>query len=101
MVPPAEAGLTAVEAGEGAAVLLLAPRQTLTFTGKCRLRCLYGAVRLLGFAVASHQPGLPVFSPATHCALTLEAQPADRPAAADLRQLRGPRRHAGTQRPPP
>lgn len=60
----------------------------LTFTGKCRLRCLYGAVRLLGFAVASHQPGLPVFSPATHCALTLEALPADRPTAADVRQLR-------------
>ncbi|XP_075629223.1 polynucleotide 5'-hydroxyl-kinase NOL9 [Balearica regulorum gibbericeps] len=94
MVPPAEAGLAAVEAGEGAAVLLLAPRQALTFTGKCRLRCLYGAVRLLGFAVASHQPGLPAFSPATHCALTLEAQPADRPAAADLRQLRAAARAA-------
>uniref|UniRef100_A0A8C4UYM6 Polynucleotide 5'-hydroxyl-kinase NOL9 n=1 Tax=Falco tinnunculus TaxID=100819 RepID=A0A8C4UYM6_FALTI len=55
------------------------PPQALTFTGKCRLRCLYGAVRLLGFAVASHQPGLPVFSPATHCALSLEALPAERP----------------------
>ncbi|KAM6402480.1 polynucleotide 5'-hydroxyl-kinase NOL9 isoform 2-T2 [Rhynochetos jubatus] len=87
-VPPAQAGLAAVEAAEGSAVLLLAPRQPLTFTGKCRLRCLYGAVRLLGFAVASHHPGLPVFSPATHCALSLEALPADRPPAADLRQLR-------------
>ncbi|XP_075577724.1 polynucleotide 5'-hydroxyl-kinase NOL9 [Pelecanus crispus] len=94
MVPPAEAGLAAVEAAEGAAVLLLAPRQALTFTGKCRLRCLYGAVRLLGFAVASHQPGLPVFSPATHCALALEALPADRPPAADLRQLRAAARAA-------
>uniref|UniRef100_A0A8C3PL58 Polynucleotide 5'-hydroxyl-kinase NOL9 n=1 Tax=Calidris pygmaea TaxID=425635 RepID=A0A8C3PL58_9CHAR len=94
MVPPAEAGLAAVEAAEGAAVLLLAPRQVLTFTGKCRLRCLYGAVRLLGFAVASHQPGLPVFSPSTHCALTLEALPADRPPAADLRQLRAAARAA-------
>ncbi|XP_074970011.1 polynucleotide 5'-hydroxyl-kinase NOL9 [Phalacrocorax aristotelis] len=94
MVPPAEAGLAAVEAAEGAAVLLLAPRQALTFTGKCRLRCLYGAVRLLGFAVASHQPGLPVFSPATHCALTLEALPAAHPPAADLRQLRAAARAA-------
>uniref|UniRef100_A0A8C4UV86 Polynucleotide 5'-hydroxyl-kinase NOL9 n=1 Tax=Falco tinnunculus TaxID=100819 RepID=A0A8C4UV86_FALTI len=67
------------------------PPQALTFTGKCRLRCLYGAVRLLGFAVASHQPGLPVFSPATHCALSLEALPAERPPAADLRQLRAAR----------
>lgn len=30
MVPPAEAGLAAVEAAEGAAVLLLAPRQVGT-----------------------------------------------------------------------
>ncbi|XP_040444228.1 polynucleotide 5'-hydroxyl-kinase NOL9 [Falco naumanni] len=94
MVPPAEGGLAAVEATEGTAVLLLAPRQALTFTGKCRLRCLYGAVRLLGFAVASHQPGLPVFSPATHCALSLEALPAERPPAADLRQLRAAARAA-------
>uniref|UniRef100_A0A8U7NUT6 Polynucleotide 5'-hydroxyl-kinase NOL9 n=1 Tax=Corvus moneduloides TaxID=1196302 RepID=A0A8U7NUT6_CORMO len=74
----------------GTAVLLLA----LTFTGKCRLRCLYGAVRLLGFAVASHHPGLPVFSPATHCALSLEALPGARPPAATLRQLRAAARAA-------
>ncbi|KAL2296518.1 hypothetical protein Nmel_015837 [Mimus melanotis] len=66
----------------------------LTFTGKCRLRCLYGAVRLLGFAVASHHPGLPVFSPATHCALTLEALPGARPPSAALRQLRAAARVA-------
>ncbi|XP_062363573.1 polynucleotide 5'-hydroxyl-kinase NOL9 [Cinclus cinclus] len=94
MVPPAEPGLVAVEAAEGTAVLLLAPRQALTFTGKCRLRCLYGAVRLLGFAVASHHPGLPVFSPATHCALSLEALPGARPPAAALRQLRAAARAA-------
>ncbi|XP_033924055.1 polynucleotide 5'-hydroxyl-kinase NOL9 [Melopsittacus undulatus] len=94
MVPPAEPGLAAVEAAEGAAVLLLAPRQALTFTGKCRLRCLYGAVRLLGFAVGSHQPALPVFSPATHCSLTLEALPAERPPSAELRQLRAAARGA-------
>ncbi|KAM8989626.1 polynucleotide 5'-hydroxyl-kinase NOL9 isoform 1-T1 [Ara ararauna] len=94
MVPPAEPGLAAVEAAEGSAVVLLAPRQALTFTGKCRLRCLYGAVRLLGFAVGSHQPALPVFSPATHCSLALEALPAERPPAADLRQLRAAARAA-------
>ncbi|XP_054031784.1 polynucleotide 5'-hydroxyl-kinase NOL9 isoform X1 [Dryobates pubescens] len=94
MVPPAEGGLAAVEAAEGAAVLLLAPQQTLTFTGKCRLRCLYGAVRLLGFAVAPHQPPLSVFSPATHCALTLETLPPARPPGGDLRQLRAAARAA-------
>uniref|UniRef100_A0A8B9T0V8 Polynucleotide 5'-hydroxyl-kinase NOL9 n=1 Tax=Anas platyrhynchos TaxID=8839 RepID=A0A8B9T0V8_ANAPL len=66
----------------------VSPPQALTFTGKCRLRCLYGAVRVLGFAIGPHQPGLPVFSPPTHCALALEALPAARPPAADPRQLR-------------
>lgn len=66
----------------------------MTFTGKCRLRCLYGAVRMLGFAVASHHPGLPVFSPATHCALSLEALPGARPLAVALRQLRAAARAA-------
>ncbi|XP_062449254.1 polynucleotide 5'-hydroxyl-kinase NOL9 [Rhea pennata] len=94
MVPPAEAGLTAVEAAEGAAVLLLAPQQALTFTGKCRLTCLYGAVRVLGFAIASHQPGQQLFSPPTHCALALEALPAAAQPAADLRQLRAAARAA-------
>ena len=54
MVPPGGAGLAAVEAAEGAAVLLLGPQQALTFSGKCRLMCLYGAVRVLGFAVGPH-----------------------------------------------
>ncbi|XP_064381419.1 polynucleotide 5'-hydroxyl-kinase NOL9 isoform X2 [Dromaius novaehollandiae] len=94
MVPPAEAGLAAVEAAEGAAVLLLAPQQALTFTGKCRLTCLYGAVRVLGFAIASHQPGQQLFSPPTHCALALEALPAEAQPAADLRQLRAAARAA-------
>uniref|UniRef100_A0A8B9T0I1 Polynucleotide 5'-hydroxyl-kinase NOL9 n=1 Tax=Anas platyrhynchos TaxID=8839 RepID=A0A8B9T0I1_ANAPL len=65
----------------------VSPPQALTFTGKCRLRCLYGAVRVLGFAIGPHQPGLPVFSPPTHCALALEALPAARPPAADPRQF--------------
>lgn len=72
----------------------VSPPQALTFTGKCRLRCLYGAVRVLGFAIGPHQPGLPVFSPPTHCALALEALPAARPPAADPRQLRAAARAA-------
>lgn len=72
----------------------VSPPQALTFTGKCRLRCLYGAVRVLGFAIGPHQPGLPVFSPPTHCALALEALPTARPPAADPRQLRAAARAA-------
>ncbi|XP_015738036.1 polynucleotide 5'-hydroxyl-kinase NOL9 [Coturnix japonica] len=89
--PPVGAGLAAVEVREGAAVLLLAPQQVLTFTGRCRLRCLLGAVRVLGFTVEPHQPPLPVLSPPTHCALSLEALPA---AHTDARQLRSAARSA-------
>uniref|UniRef100_A0A669QVU0 Polynucleotide 5'-hydroxyl-kinase NOL9 n=1 Tax=Phasianus colchicus TaxID=9054 RepID=A0A669QVU0_PHACC len=65
--------------------------QALTFSGKCRLTCLYGAVRVLGFAVGPHQPPLPLLSPPTHCALSLEALPAARAPYADPRQLRAAR----------
>uniref|UniRef100_A0A8C2T739 Polynucleotide 5'-hydroxyl-kinase NOL9 n=1 Tax=Coturnix japonica TaxID=93934 RepID=A0A8C2T739_COTJA len=70
-----------------------APRAppVLTFTGRCRLRCLLGAVRVLGFTVEPHQPPLPVLSPPTHCALSLEALPA---AHTDARQLRSAARSA-------
>lgn len=49
---------------------------------------------MLGFAVAPHQPPLPLLSPPTHCALSLEALPAARAAHADPRQLRTAARSA-------
>ncbi|XP_031469114.1 polynucleotide 5'-hydroxyl-kinase NOL9 [Phasianus colchicus] len=101
VAPPGGAGLAAVEAAEGAAVLLLGPQQALTFSGKCRLTCLYGAVRVLGFAVGPHQPPLPLLSPPTHCALSLEALPAARAPYADPRQLRAAARRALGAGPPP
>lgn len=47
--------------------------QRLTFTGRCRLRCLHGSARVLGFAVTPEQPAYDLFSPLTHCALSVEA----------------------------
>ncbi|CAM5167138.1 unnamed protein product [Eretmochelys imbricata] len=70
---PAARSLAAVEATEGAAVLLLPRAQKLTFTGKCRLTCLYGAVRVFGFTITQEQPPYDLFSPQTHSALTIEA----------------------------
>ncbi|XP_074831887.1 polynucleotide 5'-hydroxyl-kinase NOL9 isoform X2 [Carettochelys insculpta] len=70
---PAARSLAAVEATEGAAVLLLPHGQALTFTGKCRLTCLRGAVQVFGFTIAQEQPPYDLFSPQTHCALTIEA----------------------------
>uniref|UniRef100_A0A670ZKU7 Polynucleotide 5'-hydroxyl-kinase NOL9 n=1 Tax=Pseudonaja textilis TaxID=8673 RepID=A0A670ZKU7_PSETE len=49
------------------------PLQTLTFAGKCRLTCLYGSVRVLGFTIAPDQPPYDLYSPHTYCALTIEA----------------------------
>ncbi|CAI5782667.1 CLP1_P domain-containing protein [Podarcis lilfordi] len=65
--------LTAVEAKEGRAFLLLPQGQALTFTGKCSLTCLYGSVRVFGFNIVPDQPPYHLFSPYSHCALTIEA----------------------------
>ncbi|XP_067423163.1 polynucleotide 5'-hydroxyl-kinase NOL9 isoform X2 [Emydura macquarii macquarii] len=70
---PAAHSLAAVEAAEGAVVLLLLHAQKLTFTGKCRLSCLYGAVQVFGFTITQEQPPYDLLSPQTHCALTIEA----------------------------
>uniref|UniRef100_A0A452GHH3 Polynucleotide 5'-hydroxyl-kinase NOL9 n=1 Tax=Gopherus agassizii TaxID=38772 RepID=A0A452GHH3_9SAUR len=51
----------------------VSPPQKLTFTGKCRLTCLYGAVQVFGFTISQEQPSYDLFSPQTHCALTIEA----------------------------
>ncbi|XP_070615141.1 polynucleotide 5'-hydroxyl-kinase NOL9 [Erythrolamprus reginae] len=72
--PPAEpVTLRAAEAREGRAAVLLPADQTLTFTGKCRLTCLYGSVRVLGFTITPDQPHYDLYSPHTYCALTIEA----------------------------
>ncbi|XP_029139322.1 polynucleotide 5'-hydroxyl-kinase NOL9 [Protobothrops mucrosquamatus] len=72
-LPAKPAPLTAAAAGENRAAVLLPSEQTLTFTGKCRLTCLYGSVEVLGFTIAPDQPPYDLFSPHTYCALTVEA----------------------------
>ncbi|XP_077168880.1 polynucleotide 5'-hydroxyl-kinase NOL9 [Paroedura picta] len=70
---PQEEPRTAVEAAAGGVVVLLPPGQSLTFNGKCCLTCLYGSVRVFGFNIAPEQPPYNLFSPHTHCALSIEA----------------------------
>ncbi|XP_070812440.1 polynucleotide 5'-hydroxyl-kinase NOL9 [Pituophis catenifer annectens] len=72
-LPAEPATLRAAEDREGRAVVLLPAEQTLTFTGKCRLTCLYGSVQVLGFTIAPDQPPYDLYSPHTYCALTIEA----------------------------
>ncbi|GAA6216680.1 polynucleotide 5'-hydroxyl-kinase NOL9 [Lates japonicus] len=47
--------------------------QTLCFRGKCFLTCLYGRVEVMGFTIEEGQQSYPLFSPASHCPLTIRA----------------------------
>ncbi|XP_036781254.2 polynucleotide 5'-hydroxyl-kinase NOL9 isoform X2 [Manis pentadactyla] len=60
-------------AGPGRALLLLPLRQGFTFSGICRVTCLYGQVQVFGFTISQGQPAQDVFSPYTHSRLTINA----------------------------
>ncbi|XP_004086339.1 polynucleotide 5'-hydroxyl-kinase NOL9 [Oryzias latipes] len=55
------------------AVLVMQQDQTLCFRGKCFLTCLYGRVEVMGFTIEEGQKSYPVYSPASHCPLTIRA----------------------------
>lgn len=55
------------------AVLVMQKNQTLCFRGKCHLTCLYGRVEVMGFTIEEGQQSYPLFSPASHCPLTIRA----------------------------
>ncbi|XP_044067655.1 polynucleotide 5'-hydroxyl-kinase NOL9 [Siniperca chuatsi] len=55
------------------AVVVMQKEQTLCFRGKCSLTCLYGRVEVMGFTIEEGQQSYPLFSPASHCPLTIRA----------------------------
>lgn len=55
------------------AVVVMQKDQTLCFRGKCFLTCLYGRVEVKGFTIEEGQQPYPLFSPASHCPLTVRA----------------------------
>lgn len=55
------------------AVMVMQKDQTLCFRGKCFLTCLYGRVEVMGFTIEEGQQPYPLFSPASHCPLTIRA----------------------------
>ncbi|XP_062247362.1 polynucleotide 5'-hydroxyl-kinase NOL9 [Platichthys flesus] len=55
------------------AVLVMQMDQNLCFRGKCFLTCLYGRVEVMGFTIEEGQQSYPLFSPASHCPLTISA----------------------------
>ncbi|XP_066231012.1 polynucleotide 5'-hydroxyl-kinase NOL9 [Saccopteryx leptura] len=67
-------------AGPGRGVLLLPVERGFTFSGICRLTCLYGQVQVFGFTISQGQPPQDVFSTYTHSRLTINAVPYSMPA---------------------
>ncbi|XP_065325741.1 polynucleotide 5'-hydroxyl-kinase NOL9-like [Pelmatolapia mariae] len=45
--------------------------QTLCFRGKCLLTCLYGCIEVMGFTIEEGQQSYSLFSPASHCPLSI------------------------------
>lgn len=66
-IPPVRA------AGPGRVLLLLPADQGFTFSGICRMTCLYGQVEVLGFIISQGQPAQDIFSAYTHTSLTINA----------------------------
>ncbi|XP_072553501.1 polynucleotide 5'-hydroxyl-kinase NOL9 isoform X2 [Salminus brasiliensis] len=54
-------------------VLVLQQGQSLCFRGRCLLTCLSGRVEVLGFTIEQGQQPYPLFSPPSHCPLTITA----------------------------
>ncbi|XP_026375737.1 polynucleotide 5'-hydroxyl-kinase NOL9 isoform X2 [Ursus arctos] len=60
-------------AGPGRALVLLPLEQGFTFSGICRVTCLYGQVQVFGFTISQGQTAQDVFSTYTHSRLTINA----------------------------
>nr|XP_057906891.1 polynucleotide 5'-hydroxyl-kinase NOL9 [Doryrhamphus excisus] len=56
------------------ALLVMQQGEMLCFRGKCFLTCLYGRVEVMGFTIEEGQQSYPLFSPASHCPLTVRAE---------------------------
>ncbi|KAL2103896.1 hypothetical protein ACEWY4_000764 [Coilia grayii] len=54
-------------------LMVMQPGQTLCFRGKCLLTCLYGRVEVLGFTIEEGQQPYALYSPASHCPLSITA----------------------------
>lgn len=54
-------------------LVVMQPGQTLSFRGKCQLTCLFGNVEVFGFTIEEGQQSYPLYSPASHCPLTITA----------------------------
>lgn len=73
--------------------------QTLCFRGKCILTCLYGRVEVMGFTIEEGQKSYPLFSPASHCPLTIRAMETshfDRDHRTDVSRILQAHLHSGS-----
>ncbi|KAI5096007.1 polynucleotide 5'-hydroxyl-kinase NOL9, partial [Silurus meridionalis] len=61
------------ERSQNHTVLVLKQGQSLCFRGTCLLMCLSGRVEVMGFTIEQGQQPYPLFSPSSHCPLTIKA----------------------------
>ncbi|XP_028849801.1 polynucleotide 5'-hydroxyl-kinase NOL9 [Denticeps clupeoides] len=69
-------------------VLAMQPGQSLCFRGKCLLTCLYGRVEVFGFNIEEGQQPYPLYSPPSHCPLTIIALSSPTPSSKSQKEGR-------------
>lgn len=87
--------------------VFLAPCQGFTFSGICRVTCIYGQVEIYGHIVKQGQPARDVFSAYTHSYLTIggvrysEPEKSEKEMRRELRALLRPHMKLGNWLQPP
>ncbi|XP_034358656.2 polynucleotide 5'-hydroxyl-kinase NOL9 isoform X1 [Arvicanthis niloticus] len=65
--------------GSGRVLLMLPPGEGFTFSGICRVTCIYGQLEIYGYIIKQGQPPQDVFSVYTHSYLTINGVPYSQP----------------------
>ncbi|XP_035295267.1 polynucleotide 5'-hydroxyl-kinase NOL9 isoform X3, partial [Cricetulus griseus] len=73
LAQPRHANITqpTLDLGSGRALLLLPTGEGFTFSGICRVTCIYGQVEIYGHVIKQGQPARDVYSTYTHAYLTI------------------------------
>ncbi|EDL81216.1 nucleolar protein 9 [Rattus norvegicus] len=68
-----------LDLGSGRVLLMLPPGEGFTFSGICRVTCIYGQLEIYGHIIKQGQPPQDVFSVYTHSYLTINGVPYSEP----------------------
>uniref|UniRef100_A0A8C5KU06 Polynucleotide 5'-hydroxyl-kinase NOL9 n=1 Tax=Jaculus jaculus TaxID=51337 RepID=A0A8C5KU06_JACJA len=72
-IPAKDAGQLVRTVGLGRMVLMLPAEEGFTFSGVCRVTCLYGQLEIYGHTMSHGQPAQDVFSTYTHAYISINA----------------------------